>query len=121
MLDKGRATLEGKHGEYKYGCPLDQRLLDFAGLEAEAVKTQLALAKSDGEILDWIKASSKTKPTAEDIQAWSAMQDQRGPSDADSQSFFNDLHVKIAPRRQDITSWFDLLDLDDFVSFGGKP
>ena len=24
MLDKGRATLAGKHGEYHYACPLDQ-------------------------------------------------------------------------------------------------
>jgi len=25
MLDKGRAALAGKQGEYKYACPLDQR------------------------------------------------------------------------------------------------
>ena len=24
MLDKGRATLAGKNGEYHYACPLDQ-------------------------------------------------------------------------------------------------
>ena len=26
----------------------------------------------------------------------------------------------IAPKREDIATWFDLLDADDFVSFGGK-
>ncbi len=30
MLDKGRASLIGKNGEYHYACPLDQRFLAFA-------------------------------------------------------------------------------------------
>jgi hypothetical protein len=25
-----------------------------------------------------------------------------------------------APKRTDIVTWFDLLDVDDYVSFGGK-
>jgi len=33
MLDKGRATLAGKHGEYHYACPLDQAFLDFVGID----------------------------------------------------------------------------------------
>ena len=28
--------------------------------------------------------------------------------------------AKLAPKRTDIVTWFDLLDLDDYVSFGGK-
>ena len=35
-----------------YGCPLDQRFLSFAGIDAEQLKEQLALGKGDGEILD---------------------------------------------------------------------
>jgi hypothetical protein len=31
------------------------------------------------------------------------------------------LHEKAGPKREDINTWFDLLDLDDYVSFGGKP
>jgi hypothetical protein len=37
-----------------------------------------------------------------------------------SREFSHDLHAKIAPQRGDIVTWFDLLDLDDYVSFGGK-
>ena len=33
MLDKGRATLAGKNGEYHYNCPLDQHLLNFIGID----------------------------------------------------------------------------------------
>ena len=39
-LDKGRATLAGKNGEYHFACPLDQRVLEFAGIKAEVLKKQ---------------------------------------------------------------------------------
>jgi len=37
-----------------------------------------------------------------------------------SREFFNGLLAKLGKERDDIVSWFDLLDLDDYVSFGGK-
>jgi len=120
LLDKGRATIAGKNGEYHYACPLDQRLLEFAGIDAEALKKQLAAGKGDGEILEWITANSKTKPSPVEIAAWSALAEQRVPGDVESRQFFNELHSKAAPKRQDIVTWFDLLDVDDYVSFGGK-
>ena len=120
MLDKGRATLLGKNGEYHYACPMDQRLLDFLGLDAEPLKQQLADGKGDGEILEWIVANRKTKHNDSQIAAWSAYQDQRVPTDPESREFFNDIHSKVAPGREDIATWFDLLDVDDYVSFGGK-
>ncbi len=120
MLDKGRATIAGKNGEYNYACPMDGRFLEFVGLEAKALKEQLAAGKGDGEILEWIIAHAKHKRSQAEIAAWSAYQDQRVPTDPDSRQFFNDLHAKVAPKREDIATWFDLLDLDDYVSFGGK-
>ena len=47
MLDKGRAAIAGKNGEYHYDCPLDQRILSFLGIEAEALKKELAAGKED--------------------------------------------------------------------------
>jgi len=120
MLDKGRALIAGKAGEYKYACPLDQQFLQFAGLDPEALRLQLAAGQGDGEILDWVLAHSSTKPTPAHIAAWSALQEQRAPADPGSRGFFNDVHRKIAPQRTDLSTWFDLLDLDDYVSFGGK-
>ncbi|HKI70837.1 MAG TPA: DUF5069 domain-containing protein [Verrucomicrobiae bacterium] len=120
MLDKGRAAIAGKHGEYKYACPLDQRFLEFAGIDPAALKKQLAAGKGDWEVLQWIHANSKTKPTAPEIAAWSTFQEQRVPTDPESRAFFNELHSKAAEYREDIATWFDLLDLDDYVSFGGK-
>ena len=121
MLDKGRATIAGRNGEYHYDCPMDQRFLEFAGINAEALKKQLADGKGDGDILQWIQENSNTRPRASDIVAWSAMQEQRVPTDPESRAFFNELHSKVAQHREDIATWFDLLDLDDYVSYGGKP
>lgn len=119
-LDKGRATLNGKNGEYHFACPLDQRWLGFAGIDAEALKQQLAAGKGDGEILEWIEANAKHKRNEVEIAAWSAYAEQRVPTDSESRSYFNDLHAKVGSKREDIATWFDLLDLDDYVSFGGK-
>ena len=120
ILDKGRATLAGRNGDYNYACPLDQRWLEFTGIDAKALKKQLAAGKGDGEILKWINAHTKPKRTAPEIAAWSAWQEQRSPDNPDSRAFFNELHQNVAPKRTDIVTWFDLLDVDDYASFGGK-
>jgi hypothetical protein len=117
-IDKGRATLAGKNGEYHFACPLDQGFLEFAGIDPEALKKELG--KSDTEILEWIKANAKHKRTTPEILAWSAWQEQRAPDNPDSREYFNSMHKNGAPKRTDIATWFDVLDMDDFVTFGGK-
>jgi hypothetical protein len=119
-LDKGRATLAGKNGEYNFACPLDQRFFEFAGVNADDLKKQLALGKADGEILEWIAAYSTTQPTPWEIAQWSAYQNERGPTDLETHEHFNRSLAKLGKTRGDILTWFDLLDLDDYVSFGGK-
>jgi hypothetical protein len=118
MLDKGRATVAGKHGEYHYACPLDQQFLGFVGIDPKALKKELN--KSDGAILEWVQKHAKHKRTAPEIAAWSGWQEQRAPDNPDSREYFNGLHKNGAPKRKDIVTWFDVLDLDDYVSFGGK-
>jgi hypothetical protein len=118
-LDKGRATLAGKNGEYHYACPLDQGFLEFAGIDAEALKKELT--KSDTEVLAWINANAKHPRTAPEIMAWTAWQENRSPDNPDSREYFNSLHKAGAPNRTDIATWFDVLDMDDYASFGGKP
>jgi hypothetical protein len=120
MLDKGRATIAGKNGEYHYNCPMDQRLLAFLGIDAEALKEALAAGHGDGEIFEWIQKHAKHQHSDSEIAAWSAQAEQRVPSDVESREYFHDIHRKAAPKREDIATWFDLLDVDDYVSFGGK-
>lgn len=120
MLDKGRAAIAGTIGEFKFNCPLDQHFVKFAAIDPKALLALLKKGKGDGEILEWINKTSKTKPSLTDIIAWSAYQDQRAPSDLESRQFFNEYHSKMAPKREDVSSWFDLLDIDDHVTFGGQ-
>jgi hypothetical protein len=120
MLDKGRATIAGTNGEYHYNCPMDQRFLEFAGIEAAALKKQLASGKGDGEILTWIEKTAKHKRTDAEIATWSCLASSRAPSDVESRAYFNELQTKVAPKREDISTWFDMLDVDDYASFGGK-
>ncbi|HLZ53271.1 MAG TPA: DUF5069 domain-containing protein [Verrucomicrobiae bacterium] len=118
MLDKGRATVAGKNGEYHYACPLDQGFLEFVGLDPEVLKKQLN--KTDSEVLEWINQNAKYKRTMPEILAWSAWQEQAAPDNPESREHFNEIQKAAAPGREDIATWFDVLDVDDYVSFGGK-
>jgi hypothetical protein len=121
MLDKGRAELAGKNGDYHFACPLDQRFLTFAGIDPEALKEQLKAGKGDGEVLAWIEENASIKRTPWEIKQWSDWVEQRGPGgDIETIEFFVSLINEAAPQRSDIHGWFELLDLDDYVSFGGK-
>jgi hypothetical protein len=121
MLDKGRATIAGKNGEYHYNCPLDERFLEFVGVDPEALKAQLEAGKGDGEILEWVEANAQQKRTPWEVEQWSAFQAERVPEAVENREFFNGMHKEIAPNRTDIGTWVELLDVDDYVTFGGKP
>src|SRR5580700_4561570 len=85
MLDKGRATLSKKNGEYVYNSGTDQHLVCFLGFDAEALLKELAAGKGDGEILQWVLANAKTPRTPWEVQTWSTYFDNRGPdSDAET-------------------------------------
>ena len=120
MLDKGRAELLGKNGDYHFACPLDQNILSFVGIDPAALKAELAAGKGDGEILEWIEANAQHERSAFEIAQWSAWRDQVVPTDVEGREFFNGLHKGAGPKRGDIATWADVLDLDDYVSFGGK-
>ena len=120
MLDKCRAEIASKNGEYHYNCPLDQVFFGFTGIDAEALKKEVATGKGDGEILEWIAANAKFKRTETEIEAWSAWHERRAPNNPDGREYFNSEHLRVAPKRTDFVTWFDYLDVDDHVSYGGK-
>jgi hypothetical protein len=122
MLDKGRAEIADQSGEYHYNCPLDQRFVNFTGIDPTALREELAAGKGDGEILTWINETALHKRNPWEIEQWSEYMLRRGPdSDAESREHFGEMLNKISQSREDIRTWADLLDLDDYVSFGGKP
>src|SRR6202140_5195429 len=121
MLDKGRATLAKKNGEYIYNSPTDQHLVKFLGFDPDALLKELATSKGDGGLLEWVQAHSKTPRAPWEIEAWSAFMEKRGPdSDAETLAFFAELLRGLSKTREDVKNWFEFGELDDYVSFGGK-
>lgn len=120
LLDKCRAEIAGKSGEYHYNCPLDQRFLSFVGVDPALLKTEVEKGLGDGELLEWINSHGGNRRNPWEIEEWSAWRERAVPTDHESREFFNSLHVNSGPNRTDIATWADLLDLDDYVSFGGK-
>jgi hypothetical protein len=123
IIDKGRAALAGKLGEYHYsGKGLDRHFFNFTGLDHEAFKAELAKGGSDSEMLEWVGTNAKHPRQPWEIAAWSDYHEHRTPdSDAETFAYFAEQVGKFSKTREDINTWFALLDLDDYCSFGGKP
>ena len=121
MIDKGRAKNAGKIGEYNYDCSMDKHFTGFIGIDPGALLKELSTGKGDGDILQWILANAKNPRSAWEIEAWSSYFDRRVPdSDNETLLFFAEQVAKFSKTREDVKTWFDLLDVDDYVSFGGK-
>ena len=118
LLDKARAVIAGKGGDYHYNCPLDQLFFAFTGIDHEALLAEIKTGKSDVQILEWVSAHTKRLPY--EISSWAAWVELRGPGGAEGHEWIASVLKGHHSSRDDIRSFADLLDLDDFVSFGGK-
>ena len=115
-LDKGRALLAGKAGEYHFDCPLDNVLFGFKGVTGEEIRTLLEEGKSDEEIIAWLNTHGIPK-SPEEITEWS--------DGFEACSFYNHpekgewyagecSNVSIDPATSTLS---DLLEADDKQSF----
>ncbi len=118
LLDKARATIAGKQGEYRFNCPLDQHFFAFTGIDHEALLAELKQGRSDSEMLAWIRSQTKRLPS--EIAAFSAWLSTHGPGGAPGHEWFGEVLKAGAPDRDDAFGFFELLDLDDYVTFGGR-
>lgn len=69
-IDKCRATIIGKNGEYHYNCPFDKRMLAWKDVNADELKAYVAEGHTNDEIASWFKTHGSPKTDAE-IKAWS--------------------------------------------------
>ena len=111
MIDKCQATLAGTHGDYIYPCPLDNRLLEFAGITAEQF-TEAVGGRSDQAVAESFRKTAKPR-SADEIEQWNEMMLTRGPDTEEKWAYFRKQRDAIDPSRTDITAWADLLDLDE--------
>jgi hypothetical protein len=121
MLDKGRATLAGKNGEYEYLTSIDEHLVRFLGFHPDALLKELATGKGDWEILQWIQANSRTPRQHWEIEAFSSSMERYAPdSDPETLAVFADYFKNFPEGQEDLKTWFEVLELDDYVSHGGN-
>jgi len=111
MIDKCRAIRAGMQGDYIYPCALDERLLQFAGISAEEFSREVQ-AKTDHEMADWFRMRAAVH-TPSEIESWNDMLLTVGPDTEDKWAYFKKTRDAIDPDRTDITTWADLLDLDE--------
>ena len=118
LLDKARAHIGSKLGEYKWNCPLDKRFFSFTGIDADALLAEVKLGRSDVEMLAWVAA--RDKHLTHEVIAWSAWLEQNGPGGAPGHEWIASTLKNAGSGRDDIRSFADMLDLDDYLSYGGK-
>ena len=117
LLDKARAVIHGKNAGYHYDCAVDKLLFAFTGVTAEAMLAEIKRGKSDLEILTWLNAN--TKRQAFEVIAWSAWLEQVGSGSAEGHEGIAGVIKVNNSARDDIRSLVEMLDLDDYVSYGG--
>ena len=110
-IDKGIALAHGTIGEYHYNCPMDKHLFEFLGIDHEAllnvIKTNQAGVAA--YVAPFVHAKSAAE-IEEFNRGWLAY----GPDLAsEGGKYFLELRNEVAPDRTDVTSWADVLDLDE--------
>ncbi len=112
-VDKGIATAEGRNGEYNFDCPMDNGVFGFLGVDGKALLEVIKKANSESDIEAYLKPFV-AKKTPEQIQAFNEEFVTHAPEPgSDGEKYFLNLRSEAAPGRTDVTTWTDLLDLDE--------
>jgi hypothetical protein len=112
MIDKCRAVLAGTEGEYIYPCPMDERLMEFAGITSDQFTAAVKANPADQGVVVWFEQAATPHSPAE-LEEWNQKLLSRGPSSPESAARFKKYLAAIDPSRTDITAWSDLQDLEE--------
>jgi hypothetical protein len=112
-IDKGKALAQGTIGEYNYNCAMDKHLFEFLGIDHEELLDIIKSASNDGEVSEFVAPYVHAKDDAE-IETFNKEWLVFGPEKGSpAEGFFLKLRSEVAPDRTDVTSWADVLDLDE--------
>ena len=115
-LDKCRAVLLEKNGEYHFDCPLDNIFFEFTGITADAFREYVATGASDEDVAAWIGRTAKERDRT-DIIVWN--NDLRykriNEMPPELQLFLEDYIPEVIPaeKRHQLRYWFDVYDLEE--------
>ena len=117
MADKGRAERAGKIGEYVYGddSGQDVRILTFLGISAADFQEAAVNNPNDLEIGAWVLENCGK--SQDEIETFNQTLVNYGPNET-TRERFEARCQEVDPTRTDITTWVELQDVDDQLSFG---
>ena len=117
MADKARAERAGKIGEYVYGdnSGQDIRILAFLGISAADFQEAAVNNPNNLEIGAWVLENSGK--SQDEIDEFNNTLVNYGPND-ETRERFEARCQEVDPTRTDITTWVQLQDVDDQLSFG---
>ena len=119
LLDKARAFAAGKNGLYVFDAMMDRHFFAFTGIAAAAFLEAAKAGRSDSEMLAWVTENLHPARTPAEIGQWSAWFENLAPGSSRSHAWVSERIAGYGPSRDDVRTWCDHLDLDDYVSFGG--
>src|SRR5437660_1354931 len=112
-VDKGIALAGGLNGEYNFDCPMDKAVFAFLGVDGTALLDVIKRAHTEADIEAYLRPFVNRK-TPSDIEAFNDEFLRHGPAPGSgAETYFLQLRAEVAPDRTDVTTWADLLDLDE--------
>ena len=113
VVDKARAAAAGTIGEYLYDGPMDKAVLGFLEIDALELLRAVGSSANDAEVEAFVRPHLERKTPAE-IENWNAGFIGYVPKEgSDSRRRLVEMRDRLAPGREDILTWADVLDLDD--------
>jgi hypothetical protein len=115
-IDKCRALLNGKIGEYHFDCPLDRMLFGFKGVAGNDFKSEVERGAGDEELARWLDENGTPK-TPEEVRQWSDQIEALNPYyNPEKRDWFAGECEKLGLDPAQATL-FDMLEADDAASY----
>ena len=111
MIDKARAYNAKTLGEYIFPCPLDKIILQFMNINHEEF-VDLTQKLTDAEIVLWINKQCSNRSQDEKDQINQKILE-RKPDNQERLNRFNELRNNSNSARKDITTWIQLIELEE--------
>jgi len=111
MIDKARAYNLNTLGEYIFPCPLDKIMLEFLVTNHREFSYQTQNL-SDKEMSLWIEGKCSHRSKGDKDRINKKLLD-RKPDTKESLSRFKEIQNKLNPTANNITTWIELIELEE--------
>ena len=111
MIDKARAYNSNTLGDYIFPCPLDEIILEFLDTDYKKFARQTQKL-TDKEMAVWIDKKCLHRSEGDKEHINNKLLEQK-PDTQRSLDRFNEIRNKINPVVKNITTWIDLIELEE--------